>query len=169
MLALACSVVVAGCSAAMAQSAAQSVEIEVVQVLELPVTINKPALVKTKDGYRLKCTLTNESEFRQLGFRYSLAIVDEAGASNIVSRSEGLTLLPYQTREVTLKTPFPLNITQGERLVLMLEQNISTDYVWEVIKAKEVLAAYLAGDYSKTPRVLRVRNQVDAPLRLQLF
>jgi hypothetical protein len=169
MLALTCFGVFGICSAAVAQTAAQPLEIEVLPVLELPVTINKPVLVKAKLGYLLKGSLTNNSEFRQLGFRYSLAIVNAAATNKIISRSEGFTLLPYQTQEVTLKTPLQLKIKQGERMVLMLEQSISTDYVWEVIKAKDVLAAYLAGDYSITPHVLRVRNQIDAPPRLQSF
>lgn len=169
ILALTCSVVAATCSPVAAQSAADPLEIEVLPVLELPVTVNKPVLIKRKNGYLLKCSLTNGSEFRQLGFRYSLAIVDAAGAIKIESRNEGFKILPFETREVTFKTPLQLKLKHGGRLVLMLEQNISTHYVWEVIKAKDVLAGYLAGDYSITPRVLRVSNQVDAPPRLQVF
>ena len=45
----------------------------------------------------------------------------------------------------------------------MLEQVVSTDYFWEVVKAKENLEAYISGDYSVVPRVLRLSNQVDAP------
>jgi hypothetical protein len=44
-------VVVATCSAVAAQTASASVEVEVLPVLELPVAINKPVLVKKKDGY----------------------------------------------------------------------------------------------------------------------
>ena len=159
--------VVATCSTVVAQSAAEPLEIEVLPVLELPVTVNKPVLVKGKNGYLLKCSLTNASEFRQLGFRYSLAIIDAAGATRIVSRNEGVKIPTFETREVTFKTPLQVRIKPGGRLVLMLEQTISTEYVWEVIKAKDVLAAYLTGDYSITPQVLRVSNQVDAPLRVQ--
>ena len=35
--------------------------------------------------------------------------------------------------------------------------------LWEVVKAKENLEAYIAGDYSVVPRVLCLRNQVDTP------
>jgi hypothetical protein len=48
ILALTCSVVVATCSSVAAQSAAEPLEIEVLPVLELPITINKPVLVKGK-------------------------------------------------------------------------------------------------------------------------
>jgi hypothetical protein len=92
-----------------------------------------------------------------------LAILDGSGATRIVSNSEGFTIPDYQTREITFKSPLKLKIKQGARVVLMLEQALSIDYVWEVIKSKDALTAYLKGDYSITPRVLRVINHVDAP------
>jgi hypothetical protein len=71
-------------------------------------------------------------------------------------------------RSVTFKTPLRLNLKGDERVVLMVEQVISTDYVWEVVQAKEALASYIAGDFSTTPRVLRVLNQVDAPFPIRI-
>ena len=153
--------------------AAQSVDVpptpEVFQVFELPLTVTNPTLLKTKHGYLIKCVLANASEFRQLGFRYSLAIVDPAnGTSSVISHNEGFTLSPYQTKNVTFKTPLRLKLKGDERLVLMVEQAISSDYVWEVVQAKEALASYLKDDYSTTPRVLRMLNEVDArePLKI---
>jgi hypothetical protein len=70
---------------------------------------------------------------------------------------------------VTFKTPLGLHLKGDERLVLMVEQVISTDYVWEVLQAKEALASYIAGDYSTTPHVLRVLNEVDAQTPLQIL
>ena len=169
ILALTCSVVMATCSVAAAQSPPAPVEVEIFPVLELPVTATSSALVKRKGGYLLKCSLTNGSEFQQLGLRYSLAIVDATGATTLVSRSEGFTIDPYQSKDITFKTPLTLKIKEGARVVLMLQQLLSTEYVWEVIKAKDALAAYLEGDYSITPHVLRVSNHVDAPIRLQVF
>jgi hypothetical protein len=152
-----------------AQSAGVTLTPEVFQVFELPLSVTNPALVKTKHGYLLQCILANASEFRQLGFRYSLAIVDPAnGTSSVVSRNEGFTLAPYQTKNVTFKTPLRLKLNGDERLVLMVEQATSTDYVWEVVQAKDALESYLTGDFSTTPRVLRMLNQVDAPVRLQI-
>lgn len=167
-------ILVLGVSTAWAQSAGApvhsadiSLAVEVFQVFELPVAINNPVLVKTKGGYLLKCSLTNSSEFRQLGLRYSLAVLQTSDTANrrIVNRNEGFALAPYQTRNVTFKTPLKLNLNGNERLVLMLEQLISTDYMWNVINPKEALTAYTADDYSITPRILRVKNQVDAPPR----
>ena len=152
---------------------AQSVEVsltpEVFQVLELPLTITNPSLVKMKGGYFLKCSLSNASEFRQLGFRYSLAVIDATGTSRVISRNEGFSLAPYQTKTVTFRAPLRLTLKGDERLVLMPEQVISTDYVWEVMQAKEALASYIDGDFSNTPRVLRVLNQVDAPTPLRII
>ena len=46
----------------------------------------------------------------------------------------------------------------------MVEQVISREWIWEVVKAKDALEAYARGDYSVMPAVLRVANQVDAPM-----
>jgi len=152
-----------------AQSADVSLTPEVFQVFELPLTITNPALVKTKQGYVLKCVLANASEFRQLGFRYSLAIVEQpSGATKVISRNEGFTLAPYQTKNVAFKTLLRLKLNGDERLVLMVEQVISTDYVWDVVQPKEALASYVNGDYSTTPRVLRILNAVDSREPLQI-
>ena len=149
-------------SAAPAQSADIALTPEIFQVFELPLTVTSPTLVKTKHGYLLKCVLANASEFRQLGFRYSLAVVEVDGTQSVVSRSEGFVLAPYQMKYVTFKTPLRLSLKGNERLVLMAEQVISTDYVWDVVQSKEALASYLNGDYSITPHVLRMLNEVDS-------
>ena len=80
-----------------------------------------------------------------------------------VNRTEGFSISPYKTKSLTFKTPIRFK-SNGERLVLMLEQVISRESIWEVVKAKDALEAYARGDYSVMPVVLRVANQVDAPL-----
>ena len=152
-----------------AQSVAVSLTPEVFQVFDLPLTVTNPTLVKTKHGYVLKCVIANSSEFQQLGFRYSLAIVGQSNSpTSVISRNEGVALSSYQTKSMTFKTPLRLKLNGDERLVLMVEQVISTDYVWEVVQSKEALASYINGDYSTMPRVLRVLNAVDSrePLRI---
>lgn len=165
-------------SAAMAQSADATEQfadapltVEVFQVFELPITIINPVLVRTKSGYLLKCSLSNISDSRQLGLRYSLAVVDSSDSvkRRFFSLNEGLALPAYKTKDVTFKTPLKLQLNGDERLVLMLEQLYSTEDVWNVLNTKDALAAYTNGDYSITPQVLRVRNQVDAPPRLQVI
>lgn len=146
------------------QRASYELPVEVFQVYELPITINETVLIKTKTGYLLKCLLSNGSEFRQLGLTYSMAVMDSMNVKNIVvTRNERVKLSGYQTKSVTFKTPLKLDLKGDERLVLILERVISTRYIWDVLKAKESLAAYSAGDYSITPRVQRLSNQIDTP------
>jgi len=148
------------------QTPVQRVPIEVFQINELPITITETKLVGTKDEYLLKCVVSNNSEFRALGLRYSLTVVDTMNqAKTVVTRNESVKLRQSQIKSATFRTPIKLKIKPNERLVLMLEQVISTDYIWEVVKAKENLEAYIAGDYSVVPRVLRLRNQFDTPPR----
>jgi hypothetical protein len=143
----------------------RSVPIEVFQVIEMPITITDAELIKTKDGYLLKCQLTNNSEFEALGLRYSLSVVDSLNESRaLITRNENLKLAQFQTKSMTFGTPFKLRIKANERLILMLEEVTSTDYMWAIMKPKEALASYIAGDYSVIPRVQRFSNQVDAPL-----
>ena len=140
----------------------QQTPVEVFQVLDLPVTITETVLVKTKDGYLLKCSLTNNSEFPLIGLRYSLVVADSMNTTNTVAvRDEALKLAGSQTKTITFKTPIKLKLKTGERLVLMLDEVGSVDYTWRVIKAKEALGAYINGDYSVAPRVVRMSNQVD--------
>jgi hypothetical protein len=80
-----------------------------------------------------------------------------------VNRTEGFSLRAYDTKTLTFKTPIKLKPNEGERFLLMIEQVISRESIWEVVKAKDVLEAYAGGDYSVVPTVLRVPNQVDAP------
>ena len=152
-------------AAAQQTPAERQVSVEVFQVIELPITITDTALVKTKDGYSLQCQLSNNSEFQALGLRYSLALVDSMNETkSLITRNESLKLAEFQTKSVTFKTPLKLKIKPNERLVLMLEEIMSTDYMWAVMKPKEALTSYIAGDYSVAPRVQRLSNQVDAPI-----
>ena len=145
---------------------ASELSVQVFQVLELPIAVTDTVLIHTKTGYVLKCVLSNSSEFRLDGLRYSLSVVDSMNVvKTVITRSEGVRLAPFQTKTVTFISPVKLNLTGEERIVLMLEQAISMTYIWDVQKAKESLRAYILGDYSITPRVLRVTNQVDAPVR----
>ena len=163
MTALSVSVAVAQSAGAPVKPFEVTATVEIFPVLELPVAINSAVLLKTKGGYLLRCSLSNSSEFRQLGMRYSLAVLDgsDDGKRRVVTQSEGFSLAPFQTNELTFATPLRLKLKGQERLVLMLQQLISTDYVWDVLNSKESFTGYLTGDYSITPQVLRVRNQVD--------
>lgn len=139
--------------------------VEVFQVLELPLSVHEALLSKSeKGGYLLKLSLANSSEVKIIGLRYSIVSIDSENKLRFrVNRTEGFSISPYVTKSLTFKTPIRLK-SNGERLVLMVEQVISRESIWEVVKAKDAFDAYARGDYSVTPVVLRVANQVDAPL-----
>ena len=144
-----------------------NLSVEVFQVLELPLNVHEALLVKSDKGYLLKLSLANSSELKMIGLRYSLVTIDAENKVRFrVNRIEGFSIAPYATKSLTFKTPIKLK-TNGERLVLMLEQVISRESIWEVVKAKEAFDAYAKGDYSVMPVVLRVANQVDAPTSIQ--
>jgi hypothetical protein len=139
--------------------------VEVFQVLDLPLSVHEASLVKSEKNYLLKLSLGNSSDLRMIGLRYSLATIDARNQPlPLVNRTEGFSMPAYGTKTLTFKTPIRLKHRDGERLVLMLEQVVSRESIWEVVKAKEALEAYARGDYSVMPVVLRVANQVDAPL-----
>jgi len=138
--------------------------IEVFQVLELPLTVHDAALVKSDKGNLLRLSVGNSSELKMIGLRYSLITISSDSKPQIrVNRTEGFSLAPYATRSLTFNTPIKLKPKDGERLVLMLEQVVSRESIWEVVKAKDALEAYAKGDYSVVPAVMRVANAVDSP------
>ena len=140
------------------------VPIEVFQVLDLPVNVHEAALTKTERGQFLRLALGNGSDLKIIGLRYSIVSVDARNEVQVrVNRSEGFSIPAYGTKTVTLKTPLRLKPRDGERFVLMIEQVVSRESIWEVVKAKDALETYARGDYSVVPTVLRVPNQVDAP------
>jgi hypothetical protein len=140
------------------------VSVEVFQVLELPLSVHEASLVKSERGYLVKLVLGNSSEVKIVGLRYAIVTIDSKNqAQPLVNRTEGFAVDPYATKTLTFKTPLRFKQKGGERLVLMVEQVISREWIWEVVKAKEALDAYARGDYSVMPAVLRVANSVDAP------
>jgi hypothetical protein len=141
------------------------ISLEVFQVLELPLSIHEASLTKSERGpYFLKLSLSNSSDLKILGLRYSLVSIDARNQLQIrVNRTEGFSLPAYDMKTLTFKTPIKLKQKDGERLLLMIEQVISRESIWEVVKAKDALEAYARGDYSVVPTVLRIPNQVDSP------
>jgi len=140
------------------------VSIEVFQVLDLPLNVHEAAFTKTDRGQFLRLVLGNSSDLKIIGLRYSIVSVDDRNEVQMrVNRSEGFSVPAYGTKTLTLKAPIRLKPKDAERFILMIEQVISRESIWEVVKAKDALEAYARGDYSITPTVLRVPNQVDAP------
>lgn len=138
--------------------------VDVFQVLDLPLNVHDASLTKTERGQLLKLSLGNSSDLKIIGLRYSIVSVDARNEVQVrVNRSEGFSIPAYGTKTLTFKTPLRLKQRDGERFILMIEQVISRESIWEVVKAKDALEAYALGDFSVTPTVLRVPNQVDAP------
>lgn len=139
------------------------IPVEVFHVGQLPVALSGVELVGSEKGYRLRCWMTNNSDDKLLGFRYSIVAIDASNTKTSVSRSEAWELRPYATKRKTFGTLLTANLKNQVRLVLMLEQIVGAESIWEVIKAKDLLDAYTSGDFSKEPSVLRVPNHVDVP------
>ena len=143
----------------------QDLPIEVFQVLDLPLNVHEALFLKAEKGYLLKLSLANSTELKMIGLRYSIVSIDAENKVRLrLNRTEGFSIAPYKTKSLTFKTQIRFK-SNGERLVLMIEQVISRESIWEVVKAKDALDAYARGDYSVMPVVLRVANQVDAPIR----
>lgn len=140
------------------------VTVDVLQVLDLPLSIHEASLVKSDKTLLLRMSLGNSSDVKIIGLRYSLVSIDARNQVQVrVNRTEGFSVPAYGTKTLTFKTPVRLKPKDGERFTLMIEQVISRESIWEVVKAKDALEAYARGDYSVVPTVLRVANQVDSP------
>jgi hypothetical protein len=149
---------------------ARDLTIEVFQVIGLPLVVHEASLLKSEKGYLLKLALANTSELKMIGLRYSLATIDSDNQTKLVTnRTEGFSIEAYETESLTFKTPIKFKPAGGDRLVLMLEQVVSRESIWEVVKAKEAFEAYARADYSVVPIVLRVPNQVDVPMRPRII
>ena len=143
----------------------RDLSVEIFQVLDLPLSIHEAALVKSyKNFFLLKLSVGNSSDLKLIGLRYSLITIDSKNQLQpLINRTEGFSLSPYDTKTLTFKAPINFKPKDGERLVLMVEQVVSRESIWEVVKAKDALEAYAKGDFSVMPVVMRVSNSVDAP------
>ena len=153
------------CCAAISYAQNQPTEIipvEVLHVGQLPVAITGVELVGSAKGYQLRCSMTNNSDEKLLGFRYAIVAINADNAKmSVANRSEAWELRPYATKRKTFGTLLPTSVKNQVRVVLMLEQIVGAESIWEVIKAKDALDSYTSGDFSKIPTVLRVPNHVD--------
>ena len=148
----------------------RNVAVEVFQVLGLPVNVHEAVLLPKDGGYVLRCRMSNESSSEISGLRYVLTSIDASGGTQLIAnRTEGFGLPAYGMKSLTFVTPIRFNPKEGSRFVLMVEQVLSAEAIWEVIKAKDTLEAYVKGDYSIQPNVMRVTNLVDAPTQIRVI
>lgn len=143
------------------ESVPRTIVVEVYQTPELPMGMSDAVITSTNGSFVLEGLLTNYSESRPLGIRYSIAVINSENVISLVTQSEAVRLAPYQAKRVAFKMSQKVILRDGERFVLMLEQVVTTDYIWDILTGKESLAAYITGDYSVVPRVSRMPNQVD--------
>ena len=142
----------------------EDLAVEIFQVLDLPLSVHEASLVRSDKSFFLKLSLANSSELKLVGLRYSLVSIDAKNQIQfIANRVEGFSIPAYAAKTVTFKTPLKVKQKDGERLALMVEQVISRESIWEVVKAKDAIEAYARGDFSIVPSVMRVTNQVDSP------
>lgn len=141
--------------------------VDVMQVIELPVSITNPVLSRTENGYLLKCEISSSSNDRILGLTYLFLVLDPANKVRmIVSRTEAFKLAGYSTKGLTFQAPKKLKLKLGDRLVLAVEQLISRESIWVVMNSRQSLEAYGRGDSYLIPEVKRMLNQVDSNPRL---
>jgi hypothetical protein len=139
------------------------------QVLELPAHVTNPILVRSENGYRLKCEISNNSNEPILGFTFQLLVLDSTNKLRMIaSRTVALKLADYATKDLTLRQPVKLKIKSGDRVVLAIEQVITRELVWAVLNSRAALEAYGRGDYL-APEVKQVLNQVDSKPRSRVI
>jgi hypothetical protein len=135
-------------------------------VADLPVSVSEAVLTKTRNGYVLKCAISNNSENQITGLDYALLVIDANNAEKkVVSASESFKLKGYATKTLTSKIFLNLEAGEGYRLFLIPHRVFSSDSVWEVLKVNKALEAHASGDYSVSPEVVRALNLLDAPTR----
>ena len=149
---------------------AGAIAVEAVQVTELPVSVHEVVLAKTRRGYVLRCSVSNNSSDQIIGLDYVLLVIDSNDATRkVFNAMEGFKLKGYATKTFNFQSPLRFEVSDGDRLFLMPHRVFSREYVWEVLKVKKALEAYASGDYSVTPEVVRVLNLYDAPPQTRII
>ncbi|HEY8228685.1 MAG TPA: hypothetical protein VIG25_25695 [Pyrinomonadaceae bacterium] len=147
-----------------------TIPVEVFQISQLPVIVGTVELLKMGNGYSLRCFITSNSDEKLLGFRYTLLAIDSNNIKRVLANhSEAVALAPYASKRKTFAAALSSSPKDYDRIVLMLEQIVGSDSIWEVVKAKDALDAYVSGDFTVVPSVLRVPNHVDAPTPVRVI
>ena len=145
--------------------------VEIFQLQELPLNVHEAVVIeKRPTRYQVRLRLSNESNTELKGFRYSIVIMDlNEEKFQVQTRSEAFELAAHDSKELSCAlAPTYYNFDKKLRFILMLEQVISSDSIWEVIKPKDALVAFLNGDYSTQPKVIKASNAVDAPPQIRV-
>lgn len=143
--------------------------VEVVQVMDMPVSVREAVLEKTPKGFVLKCLLSNNSADEILRLDYVLLTNNLNNVQFLSDGTQGFKLKGYATKQLTSERHFRIEVSDGYRLFLILNRVFSRESVWEVLKAKKALEAHASGDYSVMPEVVRGPNLYDAPPRSKII
>jgi hypothetical protein len=136
--------------------------VDLIQMWELPTYVTNPILLRSGNGFRLKCQISNNSDDPILGLTYQLLVLDSTNKLRMMaSRTTALKLAGYESKDLTLRQPRKLKIKKGDRVVLAVEQVLTRYAIWEVLNSREALAAYGRGEYL-APEIKRVLNLVDS-------
>ena len=124
--------VTANHSTALNSADSRDIAVEAVQVAELPVSVREVVFAKTRNGYVLKCSLSDNSADEIIGLDYLLLVIDSNNAARkVVNATEDFRLKGYATKTLISKTPLQLEVSDGDRLFLMPHRVFSRDSVWE--------------------------------------
>ena len=145
--------------------------VEIFQLQGLPLNVHEAVIIEKRSSrYQVRLRLSNESNTELKGFRYSIVIMDlNEEKFQVQTRNEAFELAAHDSKELSFAlAPAYYNLDRKLRFILMLEQVISSDSIWDVVKPKDALNAFLNGDYSTQPKVIKGSNAVDAPPQIRV-
>ncbi len=135
---------------------------EVLDLPEMPIGIEPFSLGQSTEGYDLLCSVINRSDDRVLGLGLLVLVVDEKGETRGGSKwSERIELTGLSRKESTLHLPVKLRIRSSDRVVLMVEQVIGRETIWNAAKAREALQRHVSGEAYTAPEVQQMSNRHD--------
>jgi hypothetical protein len=139
------------------------INIEILDVPEIPLKIDRVELLEINGEHALKCSVANVSDDQTLGLRLVLVSADpSAKRRSRASWMEVLRLDGHSAREVIFRPVAKLKIKPGDRAALTVDQVIGREYIWQAFKAETALEAFVAGVPPEMPAVRRVSNQLDS-------
>ena len=133
-------------------------------VLDMPVRIDEPKLLKVNDHYVLNCAIANRATEPLLGLRLILIIVGPDGkARKRINWSEESALAPASINTFELRPPLSEKdkLQKTERLLLAVDEAIGRETIWRVVDSEKALRAYARGQNDIAPRVRTVVNNDD--------
>jgi hypothetical protein len=133
-------------------------------VLDMPVRIDEPKLLKVNDRYVLNCAIANRSTEPLLGLRLILMIVGSDGKMRKrVNWSEESALAPASINTFELRPPLSDKdrLQNTDRLLVAIDEAIGRETIWRLVDSEKALRAYARGQHDVIPKVRTVANNDD--------